>query len=137
MQGTKNQIHLNIGHWLNQLLQLFKDKPRKRAFSEEWDLMDPETGRKVKRRMCLVEYTIPSAGHDRVFESAIELTWMEAQSCLDASKAPSVFYSGYHDPKHTQAARNLEEKLNAAYPQYRHPVGNILGIKLASAQAVN
>lgn len=135
---TKTRLNQKrLPHWLSQLMQLFRDPPRKKTFAEEWDAGKQASGGKSNCRMCLVEYTIPAAGHDRVFESAIELTWTEAQSILDASKAPSIFYSGYHSPEHTKIARNLEEKLNAAYPQFRHPVGIILSIKTKSDQLEN
>lgn len=80
-----------------------------------------------------VDYTIPSAGHNRVFEDVLELDAEQVQRLWRASKSPmTVFWSGYSDPQSEATARDLEEWLNKQHPQYIHPVGIVLSVRPAA-----
>lgn len=76
-----------------------------------------------------IHYTIPAAAHmGDTFCDDLVLTRSQAARFIRATGAMTVFMSGYASPKYDAVARELEDALNAAYPQYVHPVGVIVDL---------
>lgn len=78
-----------------------------------------------------IEYSIPQAGHDRVFECVLPLTRAEAKRIYRATCAQTIFFTAYEDAEHRDTARELERRLNQAEPRFIHPVGIIFSIERA------
>jgi hypothetical protein len=76
-----------------------------------------------------IAYTIPAAGHDRVFESVLHLQKYDARRFLFSSTGKSIFLSDYVDQMDKDAAKKLEVLLNLKFPKFQHPVGIIINIE--------
>jgi len=82
-----------------------------------------------------VEYSIPAAGHASVFGCELDLTAEQATRFQQATQAATVFCSGYNNPKWEEVTRELQDLLDAAQPDYCHPVGIIYALLPPKEQA--